>query len=229
VGSTACTSLYGGSVVGTPSPVVASTPHCASCSGPTCLGCTPGTDIPYNVTFQNPVVGGVAPGATTQIFDFDVVLRDANGNEMSRTPVRIVVPPIAMNLYLTPGTLRQDYDATYDAVNGTGCMFPNVRSDWGMFTYNVTIPGGTSIRFDFRTAATLAALPAATPISLTVTTTTVNGMFDVGAAFEASTIAGVTNLLPYVSVTSVLNTNVARTLTPTLQSYRLQYSCIDGE
>jgi hypothetical protein len=172
-------------------------------------------------------VGGIVPTTVPQVFDFFVVLRDANGTEMSRTPVRIVVPPDVMTFPQT-GSFTQTYDGTYDPVNGTGCMYPDSRTDWGLFTYTVNVPAGTNIRFEFRTATTSAALPSATPVVLNVTASATSATFDVGTAFETSAIPGVTNTLPYVSVTSILNSGTTRTATPTLQTYTLGFSCVDG-
>jgi hypothetical protein len=67
-----------------------------------------------------------------------------------------------------------------------------------------------------------------TPVTFDVTASATAATFGVGDAFDTSGISGVTNGLPFVSVTSVLFSNATRTATPTLQTYTLAYQCIDG-
>lgn len=225
LGTGACTTLYAGAAIGTPSPVTGTAPGCDSCVGASCYQCTPGAGLPYEVTFQNAATGGVAPTSVPQVFDFFVVLRDANGQEMSRVPVRIVVPPIQVQ-YPPSGHFQQLYDGNYDPLNMTGCPYPGRRADWGTFTYTVNVPAGTRIVFSFRTADTEGDLSSATPVSVTVTASATGATVDVGEALVA---AGLANYMPFLQVTASLYADPTLTLTPTLQSYTQQYTCVDAE
>lgn len=225
-GSAACTQLYAGTTVTTPDPSASATPpRCESCSGDACTGCTPGANLPFQVNFSNPLVGGVAPTSVPQVFDFFMVLRNQSGTEMSRTPVRIVVPPNLVQ-FAPSGNFQQVYDGTYDSVNMTGCPYPGRRADWGTFTYTVNVPAGTRIVFSFRTAETIAGLGAASPASVTVTASATGATVDVGEALVA---AGLANYMPFLQVTASLYADSTLTLTPTLQSYTQQYTCVDAE
>lgn len=226
-GSLACTRLFTNAVVpraGATSPV-GQTPGCQTCSGPTCTRCTPGAQLPYAVNFGNAVGTGIAQTNTTQVFDFFIVLRDATGAEMSRAPVRIVVPPVSPVLVAPSGTYTQLYDGALDTVNNVGCPYPGRRADWGNFVYTTSLPAGTSIVFQFRTGDTVTEVNSATPVTVTATSTP-NATVDVGAALVA---AGQTNFHRYVRLTAVLNSDSTQTLTPVLQNYTMNFTCIDAE
>ena len=87
-----------------------------------------------------------------------------------------------------------------------------------------SLPTGTSIRWEVRTATTLAGLDSATPVSFTTPPT--DSPVDVGARLVS---AGMSNYLPYLRLTAVLLANSERTASPVLRSFSLRYTCIPQE
>lgn len=189
-----------------------------SCSGisggSTFLQCLPGTSVDFSVAFRNDIV---MPTSVPQVFDLWVEVVGDGTFVLQRIPVRIVVPP-QVPLYPPSGSYWRDYDST------SFCTATE-RPDWSTLTWSaVSIPAGTSIRWELRTATTAAGLDGAAPV--TFTTPPTSSPVDVGALL---TSAGVTNYLPYLRVTAVLLANADRTATPVLNSFELRYNCIPTE
>ncbi len=182
--------------------------------GSTFVQCLPGTSVDFRVGFQNNVV---MPTSVPQVFDFWIEVVGDGSFVLERVPVRIVVPP-NVPLYPPSGTYWRDYDST------AFCMATE-RPDWSTLTWDVaSMPTGTSIRWEIRTATTAAGAASSTPV--TVTTPPTMPPIDVAALLTA---AGVPNYLPYLRVTAVLLANTGRTATPVLNSFELRYSCIPAE
>ncbi|MCA9535467.1 MAG: VWA domain-containing protein [Myxococcales bacterium] len=201
-------------------------PGCAgACTGTIpngCSRCLPGTNLPFSVTFRNNVI---TPTAVDQVFNFDLIVRGNLGAiELQRVPVRIVVPANVPTTTYMPGTFSRTFSAS------DTCAIPPTRPNWGLFQWQVTTPGTTSVVFQFRTAETLAELNTVAPVTYSVPTgpaaPTPAQYINVGNLITA---AGGRNFLPYLRVTAVLNPNAAGTQAPTLTSMGLQYSCVDSE
>ncbi|MCC6873860.1 MAG: hypothetical protein IT378_06055 [Sandaracinaceae bacterium] len=180
-----------------------------SADGRTFLQCLPGTAVQFTVTFRNDVV---MPTSVPQIFDFTMELVGDGTAILSTVPVRIVVPP-QLPTYPPSGSYWRDHDST------TRCL-ANERPDWGNLSWTATAPAGTSIRFELRTATTIAALDTASAVSFTYPGTA--SPVDVGQRLVSG---GQLNYLPYLRVTAVLNSNAARTSAPTLSSMSLDFVC----
>ncbi len=199
-----------------------------SCTGalPTgCASCLPGSDLPFTVTFRNNVIPQTA---MDQVFNFSLIVRANLGEqELMRVPVRIVVPGMMATTTYSTATFSRTFDPDTDET----CQIPPTRPDWGMFTWNVTTPGDSSVVFHFRTAETLAELDTV----MAQTSYAVPAGPDVPTAAQQInigdriTLMGGQNFLPYMRVTAVLNPSTDGTLAPTLTSMGLQYGCVDSE
>ncbi|MCB9593713.1 MAG: PPC domain-containing protein [Sandaracinaceae bacterium] len=188
---------------------------CTSISGgSTFVQCLPGTHVDFRIAFRNDIV---MPTTVPQVFNFFIEVIGNGTFILQRIPVRIVVPP-NVPLYPPEGTYFRDYDSTLYCA-------PNERPDWGDLNWQVvSMPAGTSIRWEIRAANTLAALPGATPVTFTTPST----MPPVDIAARLAT-AGIPNLIPYLQIKAVLRSNAARTETPILRSFEVQYTCVPVE
>lgn len=183
--------------------------RCAGISGDTFLQCMPGTPVDFEVGFANDFV---TPTAVPQVFDFTIeVLMD--GTVQDSIPVRVVVPPVTT--YPPTGTYQHTYDST------AFCNIPPERPDWNEMAWSVQTPADTYVTFELRAANTLAELPAATPVSITVPPTT--SPIDVGDVLAS---AGAMNMLPYLQIVAVLHASSDMTQTPTLVGFDLAYRCV---
>ncbi len=188
---------------------------CRSISGgSTFVQCLPGTSVDFRIAFRNDIV---MPTSVPQVFTFFIEVIGDGTFVLERIPVRIVVPP-DVPLYPPSGEYWRDYDSTLYCA-------PNERPDWGNLTWQiVSMPAGTSVRWELRAAMDAAALPGTTPV--TFTTPSTSPPVDVAARLSA---AGIPNLLPYLRVTAVLNANSARTQTPILRSFEVRFTCVPVE
>ncbi len=134
-------------------------------------------------------------------------------------------------LYDPAGTYVQTYDST------TRCTLTE-RPVWGNLTFSVglypdppatavpnTLPPGTSIAFQLRSASTAAALPGTTPVTITVPTAT----SPIATIASRLMSAGVATGLKFLSVTAVLTPTTDRRTTPTLYNFGVEYRCVAAE
>jgi len=189
-----------------------------SCSGTsgghTFVQCLPGTHVDFSIAFRNDVV---MPTATPQVFDFWIEVVGNGTFVLERVPVRIVVPS-NLPAYPPSGSYWRDYDST-------AFCEATERPDWNNLTWEtVSIPAGTSIRWEVRASQTLAGLATATPTTFTTPPTT--SPVDLGARL---TSAGIGNYVPYLRVTAVLLASADRQRTPTLRSFEVRYTCVPQE
>ncbi|MBK7778590.1 MAG: VWA domain-containing protein [Sandaracinaceae bacterium] len=199
----------------------------ARCSAPItngCSQCLPNTTLPFTVTFANNVIPA---SAVDQVFNFDLIVRGNLGSvELQRVPVRILVPANAPTTTYMAGTFSRTFDPDAE---GT-CEIPPTRPDWGLFGWEVSTPGNSSVVFQFRTAETEAELNGMSPITYAVPAgpdvPTAAQYIDVGSMITA---AGGQNYLPFLRVTAVLNPTSDGLQAPTLTSMGLQYGCVDSE
>lgn len=189
-----------------------------SCSGisggSVFVQCLPGTSVDFRVAFRNDIV---MPTTVPQVFTFWIEVLGDGTYVLARIPVRIVVPA-DVPLYPPSGSYWQEYDSD-DHCAATE------RPDWNTLSWDIaSLPAGTSVRWELRTAETLAALGTVTPVTFTVPTAT--SPADVGARLVS---AGQNNYLRFLRVTAVLLSNPERTQTPVLRSFELRYTCIPQE
>ena len=200
---------------------VAPNPSCpATCTGgrtgDRCLDCAPGTNFNFQVNVNNI---GVPQTAMAQVFTFNLVARADQTTTLLTVPVRVLVPPMAPMTTPQSGTFVQVYDAT------VRCVIPPQRPVWGNLTHSMTVPANTTVQLQVRTADTLAALPTAGPVLVNATNAS-------PAPNPITTLlqgAGISTQKPYLSVTAVLTTNAARTVSPVLRQLTMVYTCQDIE
>jgi hypothetical protein len=182
---------------------------CSSVSGGTFYGCNPGTSVRFNVAFRN---NFVMPTGVPQVFNFNIQVLGDGLYVLATIPVRIVVPPVALTY--TSGTYWRDYDST---------MFcaANERPDWGSLSWTIpSLPAGTSVRWEIRSADTETAVASASPVTFTVPSST--SPVDIGARLVA---AGQPNYRSHLRVTAVLLSNADNSQTPVLRNFELTYTC----
>ncbi|MBN8613466.1 MAG: hypothetical protein J0L92_22925 [Deltaproteobacteria bacterium] len=188
---------------------------CTGISGGTVFTqCLPGTDVRFNVEFRNTTV---MPTMTAQIFNFFIEIVGDGSVVLARIPVRIVVPPVATDVYDPMATYWRDYDSTGRCDPRTDC------ADWSRFEWTADVPAGTSIRFEFRSASTAGAVPTASPFASYTITTSGPGGLDIGELLEAQ---GAANLRPFLRVTAVLISSPDRTRAPALSRFETAFSCV---
>ncbi|MBX3271437.1 MAG: VWA domain-containing protein [Sandaracinaceae bacterium] len=182
--------------------------------GHTFVQCLPGTSVDFRIAFRNDFV---MPTSVPQVFNFFIEVIGDGSYVLQRIPVRIVVPP-TVPLYPPEGSYWRDYDSTLYCA-------PNERPIWGNLRWEiVSLPAGTSIRWEIRVSGDLGALASTSPI--TFTTPSTMPPVDLAARIAA---AGRPALLPYLRVTAVLRANADRTQTPVLRSFEVQYTCVPVE
>ncbi|MFO0694386.1 MAG: pre-peptidase C-terminal domain-containing protein [Polyangiales bacterium] len=199
--------------------------RCESCNGDECSNCLPGTTMSVEIELQN---DEVMPSSAPQVFEIPVVVY-ADGSEIARTPIRVVVPP-TVPTYPTNGSFWVDYDSSLR------CAIPPQRPKWGQLTYVIPspMPAGTSIVFDFRFADSLDALASVEPaLSVTVSPdtplsggTTGTGTIDLATLLEE---AGVNGYSIDLRLTASLRASSAGTAAPVLRSWDLTFECVDYE
>lgn len=174
--------------------------------------CLPGTTVNFQVNF----LGVVAATAVAQRFDFTIDVLGSGSGVLSTVPVTIVIPPMAPT-YPVSGTYTRDYDAT------TSCAGTELPR-WRNLSWTAAFPTGTGITWSLRSAATVAALATATPVSFTAPAST--SPQDVGARLLSG---GVPATLPHLRLTATLNANPTRTSAPLLSAFNLLFDCVPGE
>lgn len=185
--------------------------RCTGISGGTTFTqCLPGTNLNFQVNFNNAFV---MPTAVPQVFDFTIEVIADGIYVLSTHPVRIVVPP-ALPTYPPSGSYSRTYDST------TRCMATE-RPNWHAFSWTASTPLDTRIRFDFRTAGTVAGLATAPPVGFDVPGTV--SPQDLGTRLVA---AGQLNNLPYLRVTATLFSSADLHTTPTLTGFETTFDCV---
>ncbi|MFN9809676.1 MAG: LamG-like jellyroll fold domain-containing protein [Deltaproteobacteria bacterium] len=126
--------------------------------------------------------------------------------------------------YDTRGTYTRVYDSTSteDATPAQPICNQLVEAPvWGRFRWSADTPSGTSITFEFRGASTREGLATALP----AVWTTPPGSSPIPSVTELFLGAGLPHRSPYVEVRAILESNAARTATPTLRDFALEFRC----
>jgi hypothetical protein len=197
------------------SSITASGAPCSGVSGGTThLQCTPGTTVPFTIVMQNDIV---MPIATPQVFDFWIEIVGDGTTVLERIPVRVVVPA-TIAAYPPSAVYWRDYDSTIYCE-------ASERPDWWELAWDApSLPAGTSIRWELRTADTASGLATASAVSFVAPAT--GSPVDVGALLVGS---GETNFLRHLRVSAVLLTNATADATPVLRSFEQKYICTPSE
>ena len=193
---------------------------CGWGSGNRCRRCDVGAIVDFEVLFMN---SSVPPTTMSQVFDFELVVRADNDVEIERIPVRLMIPDAASHEFdATPESAfyRNSYDTT------ARCNTPPERPKWGDLVWDGTVPSGTSIEFQIRTAPTLAALPAAVPAIVEIPADTTSDTLNLTDELIAD---GQPWGLPYIQITALLEPSTSPPATPTLEGWSFEFFCEAAE
>jgi len=185
-----------------------------------CLACEKGADIEFELRLLN---DSVPQAATSQLFDFEVILRVDDTIELERIPVRVLVPDDAtVDFNDAPGA--NFYQNSYDSLDR--CVTPPERPDWGDLTWTGSTPGDSTIEFQIRSANTAAELDTVTPAMVVIPTDTMDTTLDIGQELIND---GIPNGLPFLRVTAVLNPTSDLVDTPELEGWQLEFVCFPAD
>lgn len=193
---------------------------CDSGTGNACIDCELGAALEYQLIFANSTV---SPIGSSQVFDFEIVVWADDVVEVERIPVRVMVPDTAAHVFDdTPASAfyRNVYDST------ERCETPPERPRWGEVRWDGTTPSDSSIEFQIRTASSLAELPSAIPLVISISGSAETGTFNVSEELIA---VGQTFGLPYIQITAVLNPSGSLAATPTLRGWEFEFICEPAE
>jgi hypothetical protein len=193
---------------------------CGWGAGSRCRRCDVGAAVDFEVLFANRTV---VPTESSQVFDFELVIRADDAVEVERIPVRVLIPEADAHAFdETPGTsfYRNVYDTT------SRCITPPERPKWSDFTWEGDTPEGTAIEFQIRTAATEPELATSVPAIVEVPTDTESRVFNLTDELIAD---GLTYGLPYIQITAVLKPLASPPATPSLQGWSFEFFCEAAE
>ena len=193
---------------------------CGWGSGPRCRRCDVGAVIDFEVLFAN---RSVAPTSTSQVFDFELVVRADSGVEVERIPARVMVPD-ALAHEFDDAPQAAFYRNAYDST--ARCNTPPERPRWGDLRWDGATPEGTSIEFQIRTAPTLGELATVVPAIVEIPTDTDSHTLNLTEELIAD---GLTYGLPYIQITAVLHPSNSPPSTPTLEGWSFEFVCEAAE
>jgi len=193
---------------------------CDNAAANRCQRCDIGSVLKYEVVMSNT---SVAPNSTSQVFDFELVVRADDAIEVERIPVRVMVPDSDSHDFVdVPGSsfYRNAYDST------ARCNTPPERPKWGDLLWSGSTPGESTIEFQIRTANTEAELQTVAPTVIVVPTDTTSRTFNITKELIAD---GQSYGLPYIQITALLNPSNSPPATPTLQGWSFEFVCEAAE
>lgn len=197
--------------------VTASTYDAGRCTGisggSTFTQCLPGTNLGFDVTFNN---SSVMPTLMPQVFDFTLEVVGDGTYILDTIPVRVTVPAASPS-YPASGTYARTYDAT------TLCEIPPSRPDWGQFVWTAETPSDSYVTFTISSASAETDLGTD---NVTVSSVLSSSPQDIGALLTA---AGYLNNDPYLRVTATLYSSTDGAETPVLSGFELEYTCVPIE
>ena len=194
--------------------------ECAYGVGNRCRRCDVGAAIAFDVLFENSTV---PPTTSSQVFDFELLVRADDDVDVERVPVRVMVPDDLAHEF-DDGPDSAFYRNAYDTT--LRCNTPPERPKWGDLTWSGSTPAGTSIEFQIRTAATESELALVLPAIVEIPTDTTSSSFNIT---EELIDDGVPYGLPYISITAVLNPTNSPPATPTLDGWTFEFVCEAAE
>jgi hypothetical protein len=180
-----------------------------------CQGCLADSQIAFSFRLGNDFV---TPTASPQVFDFEMIALADGTAELTRIPVRVMVPE-AGSAY-GAGFYENTYDS--DVV----CEMPPERPDWGTLEWIGSTPSDSSITFEFFTGNTVAELSSQIPVSLTYPTDTSAQTYDIGNELVAG---GKVNKLPYLRIRARLQASTDTLSTPIFQGWSTQFDCVPSD
>jgi hypothetical protein len=194
-----------------------------ACNAPAmdrCPACKPGADIEFELRLLN---DSIPQAATSQVFDFEIILWVDDTIELERIPVRVMVPDDAtVDFDDAPGAnfYRNVYDST------ARCITPPEHPKWGDLTWIGSTPGASTIEFQIRTANSAADLQTAIPAVVVIPTDTTSNTLNLTDELIAD---GQPWGLPYIQITAMLNPSSSPPETPTLEGWSFEFVCEAAE
>jgi len=186
-------------------------PNCTGGVGTAvCTDCLNGAQMAFEFELGNTFV---TPGYDHQIFDFDLIALADGAYELTRTPVRVMVPKGG------PMYGSGHYENTYDA--STVCEMPPDVPDWGTLAWTASTPSDSNVEFIVYTANTLEDLDTATPVSL-VPPVGVTSL-DVADELQAT---GEANNMPYLRIRAIVNGSTDNWNTPVFSGWTMEFNCV---
>lgn len=188
-------------------------PNCVGGDGTaTCTQCLNEAELAFEFALSNTIV---PRGNGHQVFNFDMVALADGTYELTRTPVRVLVP--SDGPYYQTGHYQNTYDADYV------CVTPPERPDWGTLTWSGSTPSDSTIEFELYTADTLAELDSAIPVSIVYPTDTTSQSYDVGDELLA---AGLFNYGLFLRVRATLTGSSDALETPVFNGWSMEFNCV---
>ena len=181
----------------------------------TCRGCLADSDLSFEFRVGNDFV---PPSAVDQVFEFDLVSLADGSVELTRIPVRVMVP--ALGGGYGAGFYQQTYDS--DDV----CIVPPERPDWGFLNWYGTTPSDSKIVFEFFTDDFRTELDNQIPVSITVPDDTAENWIDLGPYLVSN---GLPNYLLHTRIRARLEPSSDGLSTPTLSGWSLEFDCVPLE
>jgi hypothetical protein len=198
--------------------------NCLGQSTDTCLDCLADTQLGFSFRLGNATVW---PSASPQVFDFDMIAVADGTAELTRIPVRVMVPEAGANYG------AGFYENTYDA--DVVCVMPpepapHERPDWGALSWSGSTPSDSKITFEFFTADDPADLDSVIPVSIVYCTdpscptgSRTDQDYDIGDELLAG---GEMNYKPYLRVRARLEASSSTLDTPIFSGWSLQFNCV---
>jgi hypothetical protein len=181
-----------------------------------CLGCLAETQVGFSFRLGNDFV---APTGSPQVFEFDMIAVADGTAELTRIPVRVMVPE-AGNSY-GAGFYQNTYESE------VVCIMPPERPDWGTLSWGGSTPSDSTITFEFFTGNTLAELDTQVPVSLSYCADPfvcrTEQSYDVGDELIAG---GRANFMPYLRVRARLEASSDSLSSPVFEGWSFEFHCI---
>ncbi|MBT8469784.1 MAG: hypothetical protein KJN97_13650, partial [Deltaproteobacteria bacterium] len=191
----------------------ASVSNCLGGAGTdTCLGCLADADVGFQFRISNDFV---LPTLLPQIFEFEMVAIADGTVELTRIPVRLMVPGTGSSY--GNGFYENTYEADYV------CEMPPERPDWGDLTWIGSTPSDSTVEFEIFTGNSLAEMDAQIPLSIVYPTETSLQTYDIGDALIAD---GKLNQMPFLRVKAKLNASSDSFYTPIFTGWSMQFDCV---
>ncbi len=188
-------------------------PNCTGGVGtPVCEECLNGTAIAFEFVLGNSIV---TEGVTDQVFDFEVVVAADDTIELTRVPVRVMVP--RTGAYYGTGYYQNEYHA--DDV----CAMPPEVPDWGTLTWSGSTSGDSTVEFLVYSANTLEELDTVDPVSILYPTSTTAQSYDIADELLAG---GRPNYMPFLRIKAVVTGSSDQLITPVFEGWSMEFNCV---
>ena len=182
-----------------------------------CLGCLADTQIEFTFRLGNDFV---SPTASPQVFEFDLVALANGAVELTRIPVRVMVPEAGASY--GAGFYENSYDS--DIV----CEIPPERPNWDTLTWTGSTPLNSRVVFEFSTANTFAELDGQIPASITYTNDPVVQSHSLTVR-DVLIAGGKENYMPYLRIRARLDASPDSLSTPIFQGWSMDFYCEPNE